>query len=110
MMSHGLPRHSLKSCVGCDPPIHAQGPADHRRRVGALATLMCVALASCTSADDTDSVGQDKPEEVALVEQAESFMPCSNSLFSNPQCCAIDALGVVALDCTGLSRMPSSLA
>ncbi|KAI1362177.1 hydrophobin-like protein [Xylaria arbuscula] len=39
-----------------------------------------------------------------------SYVPCPNGLYSVPQCCATDVLGVADLNCGSPSAYPSSAA
>ena len=34
------------------------------------------------------------------------YAPCQSTLFSNPQCCATDVLGVIGLDCANREFTP----
>ncbi|KAI1099479.1 cerato-ulmin [Jackrogersella minutella] len=38
----------------------------------------------------------------------DNFAPCAPGLYSSPQCCATDVLGVADLDCATVSKAPSS--
>ncbi|KAI1091189.1 hydrophobin precursor [Rostrohypoxylon terebratum] len=37
-----------------------------------------------------------------------SYFACNPGLYSNPQCCSVDVLGVADLNCASPSRAPSS--
>lgn len=37
-----------------------------------------------------------------------NYKPCPSGLYSNPQCCALDILGVASVDCKNPSTNPSS--
>lgn len=36
-----------------------------------------------------------------------TYKPCTSTLFSNPQCCSTDVLGVVGLDCANRELLRS---
>ncbi|KAH8169255.1 fungal hydrophobin domain-containing protein [Sarocladium implicatum] len=36
------------------------------------------------------------------------YEPCTSTLYSNPQCCATDVLGVIGLNCANPSEAPAS--
>ncbi|KAH7310660.1 fungal hydrophobin-domain-containing protein [Stachybotrys elegans] len=43
----------------------------------------------------------------ATLVERQSYNPCPGTLYSQPQCCATDVLGVLSLDCENPSAAPT---
>ncbi|KAI1196549.1 fungal hydrophobin [Nemania serpens] len=64
-----------------------------------FSTLFITLLASAVMANPVKRNGGNPPTP---------YDACPDGLYSNPQCCATDVLGVADLDCATVSAIPSS--
>lgn len=62
--------------------------------------VFAVAIVFAAAALASPTGGGDKPS---------TYKPCKSTLFSNPQCCATDVLGVVGLNCANRELLSKDL-